>query len=266
MISWFAKKKEPTTGESPSEKTASSNDPLLERAALLKKKAESRSRQKSVSDDQSPVAGLFANIVFVQRCTQVAHTLWSDYLSPVFGFLYPLFVWIAALYRRVFNRFAFLPDASGEHTVFCRKRSALTVVIMGVASLVMMHVFTFRVIPFTFAFGYDAVAVNLFSYEDTLVFSKPDWVSGEKGVISVFACRRYPCVGQDDSIEFRIRDSVYLDVIRTLTRFEPHDPGELAGAFLSEENKCTIKAYGVRVKYLHLHPYIIEATCTPIQS
>lgn len=267
MISWLWKKKG-TSGEPHTQSHADtqSDDPLMERANRLKRKAEARKQRAEEPEEETPVTSFLSNIVFIKRTMQVVHTLWDDYFSPVLGFLYPLFRWIAGVYRRVFERFAFLPDDHGERTVFCRKRSAFTVVVMACVTLLFLHQAVFRIVPYTIAFGYDAVAINFFSYEDTLVFSKPDWVSGEKGVLSVFACRRYPCVGQDDSVEYRIRDSVYLDVVRTLTRFEPHDPGELAGAFLSEENKCTIKAYGVRVKYLHLHPYIIEATCTPIQS
>jgi hypothetical protein len=63
-----------------------------------------------------------------------------------------------------------------------------------------------------------------------------------------------------------MRDSVYLDFVRFATRGEFHDPGELAGAFVSEENACNVTYYGTRNKTLGWYPYIFEATCRPING
>ena len=63
-----------------------------------------------------------------------------------------------------------------------------------------------------------------------------------------------------------MRDSIYLDVVSFFEHFQPHDPGELAGAFISQENACNVTYYGNRWKYFDLHPYIISATCTPVSG
>lgn len=249
-------------------------DPLLRKAWLIRRKSElgQKASKKTIEEEgaakavQAGVEELQWAARFVRNSAATAATIWDDYLRPFLLWTLPLFRLLKRFYIKIYKRFAFKKDAEGERTEFCRKRSALTVVSLFGATLLGLYLAVFKLVPAIFLFTYDAVAINLFAYEDSLVFSKPDWVEGEPGVLSVFACRKYPCIGQDDSVEFRIRDSVYLDVLRTLTRLEPHDPGELAGAFLSEENACNFKAYGIRVKYLHLYPYIVEATCHPIDE
>ncbi len=175
-------------------------------------------------------------------------------IGPVSAFLGPKYAW-------AFAKLTTKKDGSSS-----LGRQALAFLGLGVGSVIGLYFILFSVVPNTFRLAYDGVVINAFAYEDVLVFGKPDWVEGEPGVLNVFACRKYPCEGQSDSIEFRMRDSFYLDVVRTLTRLEPHDPGELAGAFLSEENACRFKAYGVRVKYLGFYPSLIEATCRPING
>lgn len=91
-------------------------------------------------------------------------------------------------------------------------------------------------------------------------------IEGRPGELVVYACSGYPCEGQFDATEFRIRDSVYLDVVSYLRYLQPHYPGELAGAFVSEENGCKVRYYGMRVKLLGLYPQITQAVCQPING
>lgn len=245
-------------------------DPLLRKAWLARRTQElseqrdlrSKNEESSFSmKSQVRSAGQYAS-----RIIATVNSLWEKYFFPFISFFVPVGRLLLAGYKRLYVRFAFRKDETGARTQFCKKRSAATVAGLFTGTLLGVYITIFHLIPNFFLFSYDAVAVNFFAWQDSLVFSKPDWVVGSPGELSVFACRKYPCTGQDDSVEFRMRDSVYLDVIRTVTHFEPHDPGELAGAFLSEENYCTFKAYGVRVKYLSLYPYIIEASCRPVNT
>ena len=249
------------------------DDPLLREALLLKKKAEAQEawakkwrKEESKSLLEEGVDEVVSGAKTVSRFGQTVHTLWEDYLYPVLSLFGPVGSALMWVYRKLYARFAFTVDEEGKRTVFSKKRSAGTIVGLFLGTILSGYLFVFHFIPGLVLFSFDAVAINLFDWEDELVFSKPDWVVGSPGELSVFACRRYPCVGQDDSVEFRIRDSIYLDFVRTVTRLEPHDPGELAGAFVSEENRCTIRAYGIRIKYLRLYPYIFEATCVPVKD
>ncbi len=203
-------------------------------------------------DQQKEDLGMVAN--FLAKFRNLGNLPILRFSRPIFHFLGPKYVW-------AFNKLTTKKDGSSTLS-----RQAFAFAGLTLGSLVALWFIVFSLIPNTFRLAYDAVVINTFAYEDVLVFGKPDWVEGEPGVLSVFACRKYPCEGQSDSIEFRMRDSFYLDVVRTLTRLEPHDPGELAGAFLSEENACRFKAYGVRVKYLGFYPSLIEATCRPING
>lgn len=124
----------------------------------------------------------------------------------------------------------------------------------------------FNAIPLAARFSYDAIAINAFSDTDVLIFSQPNGIEGQPGELVVYACERYPCEAQFDSVEFRIRDSVYLDVLSYVRYLQPHYPGELAGAFVSEENGCKVRFYGRRIKLLGLYPQITHAVCQPING
>lgn len=249
-------------------------DPLLKQARLimaqsraagqaLKKHLSKKEFFESLGDQAKPVQKSAVNL---SRFYQTIASICGSYVLPVFRILRPLGTLLSSLYGRIYRRFAFAVGPNGNRDVFSRSRSAATVVSLAVMTVFLSYHIIWNLVPLTLSFAYDLVAVNLFAYEDVLYFSKPDWVEGSPGVLNVFACKRYPCKGQDDSIEFRMRDSIYLDVIRTFTKLEPHDPGELAGAFLSEENACIFRAYGKRVKYLGWYPYIFESVCRPVSD
>lgn len=174
--------------------------------------------------------------------------------------------WVATKYWHG-CKWAFKKASYNEETdTYNKKRGAVVGVVLAAGTVLLGQQVVTNGIPLVFKFGYDAVAINLFTKRDTLVFSQPSPVEGEPNVFSVYACRKYPCEGQTDSIEFRMRDSIYLDVVRGVTKFEPHDPGELAGAFVSEENACNVEYYGQRWKYFGFYPYINKATCRPISG
>ena len=121
-------------------------------------------------------------------------------------------------------------------------------------------------IPSVFIFFYDAFAFNIVDKQASYTFSKTEEVQSKDGQFRTFACKKFPCEAQVDSVEFRIRDSLYMDVVWLFTKGQPYDPAELAGAFLSEQNECDIRYYGRRFKYFGTYPKIISAKCNPVQK
>lgn len=238
-------------------------DDLLKRAERLKREQEA-TRQAEQNASRPIIARLLTGML--ERSTvmrQIAETLdvlWNHWLKPLAFIINPLVQLYWQVMKWLFARFAFVGGAYDKY------RGAATALVLTVFTVVFGWMLVARAVPFTVTLAYDAVAINLFSHQDTLIFSQPQNVEGEPDVLRIYACRMYPCEGQTDSVEFRVRDSSYLDLVRMLTRFEPHDPGELAGAFVSEENACTISAYGVRNKWLGWYPYITAATCQSING
>jgi hypothetical protein len=163
-------------------------------------------------------------------------------------------------------KWAFNKYSTDKDGVYNKYKGAVAAPALAIFTAVAGYQVVTNAVPVAFRFAYDAAAVNMFAKEDTLMFSQPSPVEGAPNEFGVFACRQYPCEGQRDSIEFRMRDSIYLDVISFFEHFEPHDPGELAGAFISEENACNVTYYGNRWKYFGIHPYIIDATCIPVSG
>jgi hypothetical protein len=101
--------------------------------------------------------------------------------------------------------------------------------------------------------------------EDRLFLGRPEMINPERDLFQVMGCRDIKgCDGGDNTIYFRLRDNIIMDVKYWTTRFEPYDPAEIAGAMVSELNDCTIRYYGRRVKALGWYPYIVSASCVPV--
>lgn len=195
------------------------------------------------------------------KAYQTLETIYDKFIEPVANVVSPVLGWYWRGCKNVFNWASHSKDGS-----FMKSRAAVAGVTLLAATGALAYAIPTTIVPNAVHFTYDAVAINAFDKHDTLVFSQPSPVEGEPGILSVYACRQYPCEGQTDSVEFRMRDSVYLDFVRFATRGEFHDPGELAGAFVSEENACNVTYYGTRNKTLGWYPYIFEATCRPING
>lgn len=195
------------------------------------------------------------------KAYQTIETIYNKFIQPAGRMISPVIGWYWRGCKNIFNRASHDKDGN-----FKRNRAAVAGMALLAATTGLTYAIPTTIVPNAVHFTYDAVAINAFDHHDTLVFSQPSPVEGEPGVLSVYACRQYPCEGQTDSIEFRMRDSVYLDFVRFATKAEFHDPGELAGAFVSEENACNVTYYGTRNKTLGWYPYIFEATCRPING
>lgn len=148
----------------------------------------------------------------------------------------------------------------------------------GAIALVFLMLFTIFGVPFTARLSTEAVMIEGFSYYDTLLFSKPDLIDEAQNIWSVSSCTKYPCEGEVDTTEHRMTDSVWLDLKYFLTGRVSYDPGELKGAFNSEQNACNVRQWKRRIKvpfsitipYIlpqnGFYPNIIEANCDSVDS
>ena len=229
------------------------DDPLKRAEALLRDEARRKEAQKKAAE-AAPFAA-------VDRAVGTGSILWQKYLRRVWVvFSWPLRKYWA-LCLRVFRSLS--KNADGTYS---KGRGAASIFALAAFTVFFGFQLITNAIPLAARFIYDATAINLLSNEDVLVFSQPNTVEGRPGELVVYACRQYPCEAQFDSVEFRIRDSIYLDVVSYMRYFQPHYPGELAGAFVSEENGCKVRFYGKRIKFLGFYPQITHAVCQPINS
>lgn len=196
-----------------------------------------------------------------------AGVIWNSYLKPISFVVNP----IASLYwkasKSVFNKFSHDEDGT-----FNKFKAAPTFLLISAFTAVAGFQMATNVIPFTAKFAYDAAVIETFAHEETLIFGQANVLDVDRNLWGVSACTEYPCEAQDDTIEFRIRDSSWLDAKRLITHFEPHDPGELQAAFNSEQSICNVETYGRRIKLPLVPiswgtwPLIIDATCVPVDS
>ena len=230
-----------------------SDDDPVQRAKDLLREEERRSEAKKQAARSGPLTKAGDAI-------GTGSILWTRYLRPIWRvFRWPfLKYWNVA--KHLFHRF------SQKDGTYSRSRGAAAIFAIGVFTLFLGFHLVFNATPLAARFTYDAVAINTLSRTDVLIFSQPNGIEDRPGELVVYACQRYPCEAQFDSVEFRIRDSVYLDVVSYIRYLQPHYPGELAGAFVSEENGCKVRYYGRRIKLLGLYPQITHAVCQPING
>ena len=170
---------------------------------------------------------------------------------------FTIFTWLAKIYAKSFMKIM------GSKFSFVGAIRALMVQVVVTLALVYGVIFT--LIPGTYHFVKDAVSIEALSYQtEPMYFGKPEWISdygdGDE-VLSVSGCDALPCT-EDNSREYRFRDSLYLDVVYWVTRFEPYDHADIAAIMQSERNYCAIdKGYSSRNKVLGWYPYIFGVTC-----
>ena len=170
---------------------------------------------------------------------------------------FPIVTWLFKVYAKSFGKLV------GPTLTVGKAIRAL--IIQAVVTLAIVYGVIFTVVPGAVKFVYDAVTIELLSYETAPIFlGKPEWISdygnGDE-IISVSGCDSLPCT-EDNSREYRLRDSLYLDVVYWVTRFEPYDHADIAAIMQSERNYCSIdKGYGTRNKVFGWYPYIFGVTC-----
>jgi hypothetical protein len=185
---------------------------------------------------------------------------YTSYIKPVLMFFVPFWAWLAPRYVSLYQKMAY---KDGVHVA---SRGAAALATLSAGTVLALYVNLWYIIPGVFTFTYDAVAYNAFSYKtEKLYFSSPQWIEDNGGdgdrVLSVFSCETRHC-NLDSSTEYRFRDSIYLNAVKWVTRFEPYDPADVAGILLSELNYCTATAYGKRFKPFDWYPYIYDVECT----
>ncbi len=199
--------------------------------------------------------------VISQTCETLT-IFFRKFMRPVMWVVVPIWAWLAPKYVALYKKMAY---KDGEH-IPSRGAGALSVLVSG--TILGLYLNIWYVLPGVFTFTYDAVAYNVFSYKtEKLYFSRPQWIEDVSGdgdqVLTVFSCQKKDC-DLDSSKEYRFRDSVYLNVARWVTRFEPYDPADVAGVMMAELNYCEVTAYGKRFKPLDWYPYIYDVTCTAV--
>lgn len=206
---------------------------------------------------------IYRKYKFVKNTYDTLETIWN---SRALAWASLGTSWLTKKYWQA-SKWAFLKYSMDKDGEYNKKRGAVA----GVALAAFTAVAATQIVPFTVKTAFDAVVIEGFSYEDTAIFSKPNWVSAEDNILNVYSCRQYPCRGEIDSTEYRFRDHPWLD-LKLLFSGRVHDPAEVAGSFLSEENVCNITAHGRRIKLPLLDirygfwPYITEANCTPVNG
>ncbi|HRQ60420.1 MAG TPA: hypothetical protein PLO23_02740 [Alphaproteobacteria bacterium] len=248
----------------------------IEKANQAYKKAESYLKQK-----YSLAAGLYETAQILHGWANRVPLLWPITKPIEYGYRYSV---------RGFKRMAFDQDQNGEYTILIPKRTAAAIALSIPLAWGAYHGYSWYYSNLG-RFAYDAVAINMYPAKNLIVngdtswapkrgvfiFGAADEAEGQPDVYRAPACLASPCEGQQNTVQFRMRDSAYLDIKRFFTSIldgdlantdfgEFHDPSELADTFLSGKNVCYVEYFGVRHKTLDWYPHITHAVCEDLDE
>ena len=188
--------------------------------------------------------------------------VWNGWLKPVTRFLSPITRRLVGFYRWSFSTFAYKGPKKAR--VLSHNRAGVTVLALAALTIAAPFVLVQQIIPTISRTVYDAGMLATMK-EDHLFLGRPDLINPDRELFQVMGCRDIAsCDGGDNTIYYRLRENIIMDVKYWTTRFEPYDPAEIAGAMVSELNDCTIRYYGRRVKAFGWYPYIVNASCVPV--
>lgn len=191
---------------------------------------------------------------------ETLHLYFTKYLGPFVGFLAPAWWWLAGKYKTWFISLSY---KNGEYSAV---RGARALAILSGATVLTLYLNVMHILPGIYRFSYDAIVFEGLSYKtEPMYFSKPEWLNGDgmghqDDHLSTFGCDARPCT-DENSREYRFRDSLYLDIKYWFTRLEPYDHSDIAGIMQSELNYCSVEAYGQRNKLFGWHPFIYSIEC-----
>ncbi len=222
------------------------DDPLLRRIELARRNAEigQKEVERATQEERAPaeqvldITGIGNRYIDLRKIYEGIVGIWNKPLNPFSYIVNPLFRLYSRWCQRIFRRYAY--DKQGT---YIKNGTLKAVMMIAVITAAVVYI-----TPSLIKLVYDGIIIDTFSYEGTRYFRAPIQISEDDNIWSVSSCSKLPCRAQIDSIEFRMRDSAYLDLKRMLVVGEVHDPGELAGGFPSEQNACNFKAAGRRIK------------------
>ncbi len=165
--------------------------------------------------------------------------------------------WAWRGYKNLFNKVAHTKDENGD-LVFSKKRAAGMVLATMMAAAWTVN----NGLPLAVHTAYDG-AMLLNSKEATIYLNKAQEIFPEDDIHQTSGCFQYPCT-DEDTMYFRIRDNIVLDLQSWYEHGHGYYPEDVAGVIENGTNYCKIKYYGIRNKTMGWYPYIYDAECTPV--
>lgn len=243
-------------------------DTSLDAAKAALKKAqrsvasESDNKERKADRGKSGGTKSFPGPKVIGKLLRTLDVIWNDWARPVTRFLKPITGRIWRFYHWSYQKFAHVKCEDDTRT-FSSKRAAVVTLALAIITILTPVILVKHVVPGIARTTYDAVMLTTLK-EDRLYLSRAELINPDRNMYQVTGCRDLSnCKGGVNTTYYRLRDNIILDIQYWVTRFEPYDPAEIAGAMVSELNDCSIKYYGRRSKALGWYPYIISASCVP---
>ncbi|WP_425409659.1 hypothetical protein [Hyphococcus sp.] len=231
----------------------------LKKAQQTKAGGEKSARQNDITSKKSD----FPGGRLLAKALGFFDTLWNVWARPFTRLFNPITDRVWQFYRWSYSSFAYARDETGA-VALSRNRAIIVTFLLAFITITAPVIIIRNGIPLLSRTVYDA-GMLVTMKEDRLFLGRAELIDTEGRLYQVMGCRDISgCDGGDNTTYYRLRDNVILDVKYWITRFEPYDPAEIAGAMVSELNDCSIRYYGRRSKALGWYPYIVNASCVPV--
>jgi hypothetical protein len=138
-----------------------------------------------------------------------------------------------------------------------------------VTSVLVVTAFTLWAIPILFGALFQGSLMATTWKNEEIYLTSADEVDSIKDIHSVRGCRNIPC-SESDAIYFRVSKSFAHHIYSYVDHKDLFYPEYTASVVAPGVNKCTVKSYGLRIKFLmrgwDLYPYMMDAVCTPYET
>ncbi len=272
-------------------KSSSANNPpspsnteaLLARARRIAQGPSKEAPQKQESEGgiADAITELNENLTFFRKCLTTTRVVLGGLQSNVFGPLWrlvrPPIIFVARLYMRLWNRYAYSTNQETKERTLSRTRSSIIVV----ATVLVLSIFTNTQLGSAVRFVTieplaDAILIGLSKRTEVFYLTQSDEIDPENNVHSVRGCRKRGECAEIDAAYFRVQPRLAHDVWKLVSYGNPvYVPDHIVAPIAPGLNECHVTYYGYRMtsswiarilRSLQFYPTMLEAKCTYLGS
>ena len=258
-------------------------DELLKRAKALQSRSEKSagesevsSKGKGVEEAIEAIKSLNAQVSYIGRflshSKEACLGFYRNLFLPFWRVFSPPFVFVARIYKKLWQRFAFYTDPQSGERIFSRKRSSAVMAVTLLFVLALTPTGIGSALRFVSVEPVlDSVLMLTSMKTETFYLNNSQEVDPEGNIHSVRGCRIEGLCGEKDAAYFRVLPRLSHDVWKLIRYGNPiYVPDHVVAPIAPGVNKCAVTYYGYRMtsswlsrllRSLELYPTMLEASC-----
>lgn len=274
------------THESDPKKSSSSQevDALLNEAKALKSRFEKSvpseiNQNKKLSDTggiHETLQSVSENLSYLRRVLVHAKEMYlgvhERFFRPVWDFIKPPLKFISRIYRRIWNRWAYVTNSQTGERILSRRKSSL---LIG-CTFLFVAAFTPTSIGDAVRFVtiepvMDGFLILASKKSETFFLNNSEEIDHFRNIHAVRGCRIEGMCSEKDAVYFRVKPRLAHDVWKFIEYGNPiYVPDHVVAPIAPGVNKCKVTYYGYRmtsswisrlIRSFQIYPTMLEASC-----